>query len=740
MSEKWTSNHLLALILCTITLYILCFCIPGVGQAASTPGTVTGSVVNVRPDPSTNNDRIGVIYQGTKVEILAQVGEWYNIQFGPVSGWVHKDYISTGAPVAAISPPPSQNNTPIVTLDGKQMSFDVPPIIEDGRILVPMAAIFRSMGATVEWNQSTRTVTAVRGTTHVVLPIDSYTPIVNGTVWKLDVPARIVGNRTLAPLRFVGEALGGTVSWDAANFKAVLTSPPPINGGKDNNKSVVAVNIGTSIVNLRGGPDTTYEVVAQANPGETLTVLGQQGDWYLVRRGPINAWVAGWVVELIREGEQIPPSAEQPDSTPQEDSEPMDKDNPPVVTPSRGEDIDTERLTLNSERSAEGLKIFMESTARLDSDLTESSGRLTYVFKDCQLVGTSSLEKWLGAQKIMVQGRNVGSDVQVVINLPDGVAYETATENSGKREVLFIPNYISSVTRTTFGSSGESITVKGIAALGYTSEVREKKLEVVIKNAVKGQAQSSYPYSSPLIDSVTFASKKIDGQEATVMTITTTKAAKFSVGLNDDASALNVLFIDKSELQSREPLVVLDAGHGGSDPGASGNGLKEKDINLAVTKEVGKILSDEGIRVAYTRNDDSFVALGDRPNIANMYNASIFVSIHCNSNISSSPSGTETYCYYPLSDPNLYIQKDERYNLALRIQQEMIAALGLNNRGVKQANFQVLRQTDMPSALVEMAFISNPSDAALLAQGSVQKQAAKAIAKGISDYMEEYID
>ena len=131
---------------------------------------------------------------------------------------------------------------------------------------------------------------------------------------------------------------------------------------------------------------TTYEVVAQANPGETLTVLGQQGDWYLVRRGPINAWVAGWVVELIREGTDTP-SAEQPDSTPQEDSEPMDKDNPPVVTPSRGEDIDTERLTLNSERSAEGLKIFMESTARLDSDLTESSGRLTYVFKDCQLVG-----------------------------------------------------------------------------------------------------------------------------------------------------------------------------------------------------------------------------------------------------------------------------------------------------------------------------------------------------------------
>lgn len=737
MSEKWTSSNLLALIFCTAAIYI-CFLMLGVGQAAAAPGTVTGSVVNVRPDPSSNNDRIGVIYQGTKVEIMAQAGQWYNIQFGQVTGWVHQYYISADAPVAAANQP-SQNQTPIVTLDGSQMSFDVPPIIENGRILVPMAAIFRSMGATVEWDQNTRTVTAVRGTTQVVLPIDSYTPTVNGTVWKLDVPGRIVGDRTLAPLRFVGEALGGTVTWDAATFKAIMTSPPPITGSTNNKQAVVAVNIGASIVNLRGGPDTTYAVVTQANPGETLTVLGQQGDWYLVRRGPINGWVAGWVVELIREGEEIPPSAEIPDSGTPDDGEPADENNPTVVNPSRSDTLGADKLTLNSERSAAGLEILMESNARLDSDLTESSGRLTYLFEDCQLVGTASLEKWLGAQKVTVQAANVGADVQVVINLPAGVEYETATENSGKREVLFIPNYISSVSRTTFGSSGESITVKGIAALGYTSEAGEKKLEVVIKNAVKGQAQSSYRYSSPLIDSVTFASEKVDGQEATVMTITTARAAKFSVGLNDDASALNVLFIDKSEIQSREPLVILDAGHGGSDPGACGNGLQEKNINLAVTMEVGKILADEGIRVAYTRSDDSFVALGDRPKIANMYNASVFVSIHSNGSTSSSPSGTETYCYFPLSDPNLYMQKDERYNLASRIQEELIAALGLNNRGVKQGNLQVLRQTDMPSALAEIAFISNPSDAALLAQGSFQERAAQAIARGVSGYMEDYI-
>ncbi|MDD4775136.1 MAG: N-acetylmuramoyl-L-alanine amidase [Syntrophomonas sp.] len=711
-------------------------------QAAAATGTISSSVVNIRPDPSTDNDRIGVVYKDTKVEIMAQAGDWYNIQVGPVSGWVHKDYVSTSvaSPTPVTAPPPQAApapvaKAPVVTLDGNKMSFDVAPIIENGRILVPMAAIFRSMGATVEWNQSTRTVTAVRGTTKVVLPIDSYTPTVNGTVWKLDVPARIVGNRTLAPLRFVGEALGGTVTWDAAKFTAIMTSPPAVASNSSKLARVVAVNVGSSTVNLRGGPDTTYPLVGQANPGETLTVLGQQGEWYLVRRGAMNAWVAGWVVELIREGEEMPPSAE----TRRDEPESEDQEDVPVNIPSRGDVDDLETMTLSSERSAAGLKISMESTARLESDLTETSGRLKYVFEDRQLTGTTSLEKWLGAQKITAQGSHIGDDVQIVFDLPANVKYETSTENNGKREVLFIPNHISTVTRTTFGSSGESITVKGIAALGYTSTVGEKKLEVVFKNASLGQAQSSYRFSSPLISSLTFAAKKVDGDEGTVMTITTTKPAKFSLGLNDDGSALNVLFIDKAELQSREPLVVLDAGHGGRDPGASGNDLSEKDINLTVTMEVGEILADEGIRVAYTRDDDIYVALNDRPNIANMYNASVFVSIHCNSNLSPSPSGTETYCYYPVSNPLLYIQKDERYNLALRIQQELVAELGLNDRGVKQANFEVLRETDMPSALIEMGFISNYSDAAQLAQKSFQKKAAEAIAQAIADYVDDYV-
>lgn len=113
---------------------------------------------------------------------------------------------------------------PTVILDGQTLSFDVPPMIENGRTLVPLRAIFEAMGATVSWDDATKTASAVKGETTVVLPIGSLAPTINGEVYKLDVPAKIVDSRTLAPLRFVGEAFGGTVEWDGTTRTITITS------------------------------------------------------------------------------------------------------------------------------------------------------------------------------------------------------------------------------------------------------------------------------------------------------------------------------------------------------------------------------------------------------------------------------------------------------------------------------------------------------------------------------------
>lgn len=171
--------------------------------------------------------------------------------------------------------------------------------------------------------------------------------------------------------------------------------------------------------------------------------------------------------------------------------------------------------------------------------------------------------------------------------------------------------------------------------------------------------------------------------------------------------------------------VFLDAGHGGKDPGALGNGMKEKDINLSVTLKVGNILANHGISVGYSRTTDVFLELVDRAKKANNFGADIFVSIHCNAAENTAAQGVETYRY-----PN----STNGAKLGKSIQDSIISnKLCSKNRGTKTANFAVLRLTNMPAALIEMGFITNKEDSLILK--NKQNELAIAIAKGILNYL-----
>lgn len=378
------------------------------------------------------------------------------------------------------------SSSPRVILNGKQLDFEVPPVIENSRTMVPLRSIFEAMGANVDWNAASRVVTANKGDIAVILPVNSSTVIVNGNPFVLDVPSKIVNGRTLAPLRFVGEAFGGRVTWESKTKTIYI-----------NNASVekpAAVKINANQVNIRNGPSTLTAVIDRAGSGEIFEVLAEQDGWFRVSLGSKTGWLASWLV----------------------------------------------------------------------------------------------------------------------------------------------------VASSTEGTP---------------------------------------------------------------------------------------------EPQPQERVVVLDAGHGGFDPGASGNTLKEKDINLRITRRVGEVLEQKGITGVYTRNDDIFIGLEERSNIANRLNASLFVSIHNNASDRSSVSGTETYFYAPASNPDLFAQRDERAKLANAIQTELVSMLLRKNRGVKEANLSVLRNTEMPSALVEVAFLSNPTEEALLQNNDFINRAALGIANGIIAFM-----
>ncbi|SMP57834.1 stalk domain-containing protein [Anoxynatronum buryatiense] len=128
---------------------------------------------------------------------------------------------------AGVAAAPVSAAPPIrVTVDDVLLQMDVPPALIEGRTLVPLRAIFESLGAEVEWNDQTRTVTGRKGTTTVVLPIGSRYPTVNGAPVEIDVPGTLVNGRTMVPARFVSESFGGQVVWDGANHQIHISTSP----------------------------------------------------------------------------------------------------------------------------------------------------------------------------------------------------------------------------------------------------------------------------------------------------------------------------------------------------------------------------------------------------------------------------------------------------------------------------------------------------------------------------------
>lgn len=159
-------------------------------------------------------------------------------------------------------------------------------------------------------------------------------------------------------------------------------------------------------------------------------------------------------------------------------------------------------------------------------------------------------------------------------------------------------------------------------------------------------------------------------------------------------------------MRAAERTFMLDAGHGGSDSGAVYNGRLEKNDNLRITLAVGERLARSGERVLYTRTDDSTVDLTYRSTMANSAGATYFVSFHRNS-ASTAGRGVEVYYYTGLS------AQSTAARMAAPVQDALVAC-GFHNRGVKQANFSVLRRTSMPAILVELAFINNEAENAKL--------------------------
>jgi N-acetylmuramoyl-L-alanine amidase len=222
-------------------------------------------------------------------------------------------------------------------------------------------------------------------------------------------------------------------------------------------------------------------------------------------------------------------------------------------------------------------------------------------------------------------------------------------------------------------------------------------------------------------------------------------------------------------------VVVIDAGHGGHDPGNMGKKTKEKDIALKVSLKLGKYIEKNipGVKVVYTRTTDKYLALDERAAIANKNKADLFICIHANSHTTSKPFGTETFVMGMHKDEsNFEVAKrensvilmdenhEERYEgfdpnspesyilfsitqsayqessllFAQKVEKQFKSKVGRTSRGVKQAGFLVLWKTTMPSVLIETGFLSNATEEKFLAEEKGQDLMASAIYRAFKEY------
>ncbi|GHT03436.1 N-acetylmuramoyl-L-alanine amidase [Bacteroidia bacterium] len=226
-------------------------------------------------------------------------------------------------------------------------------------------------------------------------------------------------------------------------------------------------------------------------------------------------------------------------------------------------------------------------------------------------------------------------------------------------------------------------------------------------------------------------------------------------------------------------VLVIDAGHGGHDPGAIGKKGKEKNVTLAVVLLLGKYIGEQhpDVKIVYTRSTDVFVELDERANIANRNKADLFMSIHTNATTSSAARGSEVYSFgvartkeslavtkrenaviqlednykerYDGFDPNSaesyiifeFMQNkfvEQSIHFATQVQDKIKNCVSWQERGVKQAQFLVLRKSAMPRILIELGFISNPQEEEVLISESGQQQYATAIGEAFTQYKNEY--
>ncbi|MDR7556549.1 MAG: N-acetylmuramoyl-L-alanine amidase family protein [Armatimonadota bacterium] len=552
-----------------------------------------------------------------------------------------------------------------------------PPVVQAGQVMVPAARSFEAFGATATWTPAERMVRlSQRGGVQLLFRIGEPVVLVNGQARPLPAAPVVIGDQPYVPAAFVFAALGAWVRYD------------------DSTRTLHVASQITALELVRE-PDRLRVVVQATGPLRVETRLLARPDRVVVDlhggafRLPDQELVAGWagVVRVRAAQFQVKPYITRV-----------------VLEVSEATDV---RVVPDA---AFGLVI----EARPRGVLAAPSGPGAPAAPPAGAPVPSSG----GPPATPPAGGPPPLSAPVPWDDPHGLPAPPDPAPLPDDGVLRIQQ-----VRIEQSDGRFRLLIEGTRPFEHTThELPEPdRLVIDITGAVFVPVKQEIPVAGPVVAEVRAAQFQAD-PDITRVVVVFRRKAPYTVTAAGDGSTL---VVEIPEPTVRGHVVAIDAGHGGRDTGAIGpTGLLEKDVVLDISLRAREALVRAGVRVVMTRETDVFVDLSERARLARRQGATVFVSIHANASVRATASGAETYYLAPQSQA-----------LAKMIQDELARIPGLADRGIKTANFLVLREAEIPAVLVEVAYISNPDEEARLRTPAFRQQLADAIARGVLRFL-----
>lgn len=458
------------------------------------------------------------------------------------------------------------------------------------------------------------------------------------------------------------------------------------------------IKVNTAVLNVRQGPGTGYSLVTKIGLNETHNVLAQQNGWFKIKVNNMEGWVSPDYVQFY-------PTANTPEAP---------ATDPTPAPPSSGVKVI-------------GNAVNVRQWASLDAPV------IGQVNAGDMLAVLNYQNSWYN---VRLSDGNTGWVINWYVQPYDGTV---PSRGAQKKELLIVPVADGKTFKVVENGGKTELSLEGWSQNQYRFRRNNEETKLILE--LDGKSTRKYEGK---VDRVGIA--KIEFYPEGNKEIVEIEFDFVPVPGSAQTDSKNITIIPIGIASQSKGLsgktIVVDPGHasvqpgGWPDPGALGSRTKiqEKDINLSIALKLKSLLEQNGAKVILTHTGQTSLSLAGRAAVANNLPADIFVSIHSNFNNKSAVCGHTTYYYAPAGNSVLYAQRYERQRLASAVQKEMVKSCGRKDNGILQDNFAVLRETRVPSILVETAYLSNWEEEQLLSQDWFRQQLAIGICNGIKNY------